>query len=33
VRRALIDEAARRVILPEGLGGTRLRDIAGEAGV
>ena len=33
VRRALIVEAARGVILREGLGGTRLRDIAGEAGV
>ncbi len=33
MRRALIVEAARGVILREGLGGTRLRDIAGEAGV
>jgi AcrR family transcriptional regulator len=33
VRRALIVEAARGVILREGLGGTRLRDIAGQAGV
>ncbi|WP_307803042.1 TetR family transcriptional regulator C-terminal domain-containing protein [Frigoribacterium sp. PvP032] len=33
VRRASIVEAARGVILREGLGGTRLRDIAGEAGV
>jgi AcrR family transcriptional regulator len=33
VRRALIVEAARGVILREGLGGTRLRDIAAEAGV
>ncbi|MBD8703685.1 TetR family transcriptional regulator C-terminal domain-containing protein [Frigoribacterium sp. CFBP 13712] len=32
-RRAQIVEAARGVILREGLGATRLRDIAGEAGV
>ncbi|SMG41876.1 TetR/AcrR family transcriptional regulator [Agreia pratensis] len=32
-RRALIVEAARRVILREGLGATRLRDIAREADV
>ena len=33
VRRALIVDAARTVILREGLGATRLRDIATEAGV
>lgn len=33
IRRALIIEAARGVILREGLGATRLRDIAREAGV
>ena len=33
MRRALIVEAARAVILREGLGATRLRDIAAEAGV
>lgn len=33
VRRALIVEAARKVILREGLGATRLRDIASEADV
>ncbi|WP_243695084.1 TetR/AcrR family transcriptional regulator [Labedella populi] len=33
IRRALIIEAARGVILREGLGATRLRDIALEAGV
>ena len=32
-RRALIVEAARAVIVREGLGATRLRDIAAEAGV